>query len=110
MQVDPQYCKFYAIEYQIVLILFNVGSHCPKIDPRMTHEYVPSAAHSGIFWHTKDCAKTPEIDAGEGETQPGFIRWLTMHSRMTRFFNDVFSKSLRSPPIFQIVVLRPSNI
>ena len=58
----------------------KVVSHCPEIDPRWTYEYVPSAAPSGIFWHAKDFAKTPEIDANAGETQPEFIRWLMVPS------------------------------
>ena len=37
--------------------IFKVASHCPKIDPRWTHEYVPLAALLVIFWHAKDFQK-----------------------------------------------------
>ena len=47
-------------------------SRCAEIDPRWTHDYVPSAAPSGIFWHAKDFLMSPEVDAEEGETQAGF--------------------------------------
>ena len=65
-------------------------SHCPEVDTRWTHEYVPSTAPSGIFWHAKDFPMSPEVDAIAGEIQPGFIRWLPMHSRMSQCFYDVF--------------------
>ena len=48
-----------------------LASHCPKVDPRKTHKYVPLPAASGIFWHAKDCPMSPEVDADAGETQPG---------------------------------------
>ena len=55
---------------ELALLLFiKVVSHCPEVDPRWTHKYVPSAAPSGIFWHAEDFAKTPEADADAGETQ-----------------------------------------
>ena len=28
---------------------FKAVSHCPNVDPQWTHEYIPSAAPSGIF-------------------------------------------------------------
>ena len=44
------------------------ASHCAEINPQWTHEYVPSVAPPGIFWHAKDFPKTPEVDADAGET------------------------------------------
>ena len=46
-----------------------------------------------FFLAAKDFAKTPEVDADAGETQPGFIQWLTMPSRMARGFYDHFQTS-----------------
>ena len=46
-------------------------SHCPKVDPRCMHKYVRSVAPSGIFWHGKDFAMSPEVDPDAWETQPG---------------------------------------
>ena len=48
-----------------------LASHCPEIDPLWTHQYVLSAVPSGIFWHGKDFAMSPEVDPDAGETQPG---------------------------------------
>ena len=39
----------------------------------------------------KDFAKSPKVDADVGETQPGFIQWLMMCSRMARCVYDDFA-------------------
>ena len=54
-----------------------------------THEYVPSAALSEILWHAKDFPMSPKVDANAGETQPGFMLWHMMRSRMSQCFYDV---------------------
>ena len=45
---------------------------------------------SRAFWTAEDFAKTPEVDADAGETQLGFIRWLTMPSWMAQCYYNVF--------------------
>ena len=47
-----------------------LASRCPDVDARWTHEYVPLAAPSRIFWHAEDFAMSPEVDPNAGETQP----------------------------------------
>ena len=56
---------------------------------KLIYEYMHSAAPSGICWHAKDFPMSSEVDAEVGETQPGFIRWLAMHSRMSQWFYNV---------------------
>ena len=56
------------IKYVLNLMLV---SHCAEVNPRWTHEYVSLAAPSGILWHAKDFAMSPEVDAEVGETQLG---------------------------------------
>ena len=48
-----------------------LASHCPEVDPRWTYEYVPLAAPSGILWHAKDFAMSPEVDPDAGVKQLG---------------------------------------
>ena len=55
-------------------------SHCAEGDPRWTHEYVPSAAPSEIFWHAKDFPMSPKVYAEVKHQLPGFIQWLMMNS------------------------------
>ena len=54
-----------------VSIAIMLTSHCPEVDPRWTHEYVPSAAPSGFVWYVKDVAISPEVDPDAEETQLG---------------------------------------
>ena len=65
-----------SVSIERACVLVKQVSHCPETDPRWTHEYVPSAVPSDFFdffWHAKDFANTPKVDADAGETQPGFI-------------------------------------
>ena len=91
-------------EYWNILQCLIQASHCTKIDPQWTHDYVPLAAPSGIWWHAKDFPKTPEVDADAGETQPEFILCLTMPSWMAHCFHNVF---LQSRPNFRIALRCP---
>ena len=47
---------------------FKLVSHCPEVDPRWTHKYVPSAAPSENCWHAKDFVMSPDVDPDAGET------------------------------------------
>ena len=48
-------------------------SHCPQIDPQWTHEYEASHDLWEFVFAANDFAKTPEVVADAGETQPVVI-------------------------------------
>ena len=73
-----QYCQSHSQH------VVNAG-----VDSQCTHDYVPLAAPWKICWHPKDFPMSPKVDAEVGETPAGFIRWLTMRSRMSRCFYDI---------------------
>ena len=66
-----------------------LASHCAKVDPRCTHEYVLLASTSQFLLHAKDFPMSPEVEAKVGETQLGFMQWHTIGSRMSQCFHDV---------------------
>ena len=53
--------------------MLKAVSHSPEIDPRWTHENETSHDRQEFLLAARDFAKTPEVDADAGETQPGFI-------------------------------------
>ena len=65
--------------------LFMLASHSPKLIPN-GYMNVPLAAPSGIFWHAKDFAMSPEVDPDAGGRQLGSYNGL----RCTQESSDVF--------------------
>ena len=74
----------------VVDVLFSVRllSLCPEIVPRWAHEYVPSAALSGILWHAKDFDTTCEVGADVTENRPVVIQWLKLSTQMASCLYD----------------------
>ena len=92
---------------------FIQASHCAEVDPRWTHEYIPSAAPTGIFLHAKDFPKTPEVDADARETQLEFIRctyeWPDVFTMFLQYFYDHFWTSGQCEACTKIPAWTPQN-
>ena len=59
---STQVALYSVNEPSVVLSVMQV-SHCAEVDPRWTHEYVPSAAAYGNLWHAKKFLKElPKVD------------------------------------------------